>query len=142
MHAYLFTPKFWEAIFAIAYSFWIASHHLCLVHLKLLRGWFLCNQMQFMLQTLLFPCFSVSKFHCHFLHWTISLPICKIRDWCSSFFFLLPDEVPFYVATDERIVELQGETLKVLKALEAIVGHLRKFLVDHSVLPLFEKNVS
>ncbi|KAJ8767353.1 hypothetical protein K2173_017397 [Erythroxylum novogranatense] len=53
---------------------------------------------------------------------------------------LSEDEVPFYVATDERIVELQGETLKVLKALEAIVGHLRKFLVDHSVLPLFEKN--
>lgn len=50
--------------------------------------------------------------------------------------------MPFYVATDERIVEVQGETLKVLKALEAVVGHLRKFLVDHSVLPLFEKSVS
>ncbi|KAK9268978.1 hypothetical protein L1049_000745 [Liquidambar formosana] len=50
------------------------------------------------------------------------------------------DEVPLYVASDERIVELQGEALKVLKALEAVVGHLRKFLVDHSVLPLFEKS--
>ncbi|XP_022755486.1 RNA-binding KH domain-containing protein PEPPER-like isoform X2 [Durio zibethinus] len=49
------------------------------------------------------------------------------------------DEVPSYVAADERIVQLQGEALKVLKALEAVVGHLRKFLVDHSVLPLFEK---
>ncbi|RDX86151.1 RNA-binding KH domain-containing protein PEPPER [Mucuna pruriens] len=49
------------------------------------------------------------------------------------------DEVPFYAAADERIVELQGEALKVLKGLEAVVGHLRKFLVDHSVLPLFEK---
>ncbi|XVE71897.1 hypothetical protein DITRI_Ditri10aG0188400 [Diplodiscus trichospermus] len=49
------------------------------------------------------------------------------------------DEVPSYVAADERIVELQGEALKVLKALEVVVGHLRKFLVDHSVLPLFEK---
>ncbi|KAK7388144.1 hypothetical protein VNO78_22951 [Psophocarpus tetragonolobus] len=49
------------------------------------------------------------------------------------------DEVPFYAAADERIVELQGEAMKVLKALEAVVGHLRKFLVDHSVLPLFEK---
>ncbi len=55
---------------------------------------------------------------------------------------MLADEVPFYVSADERIVELQGETLKVLKALEAVVGHLRKFLVDHSVLPLFEKSVS
>ncbi|KAL5549418.1 hypothetical protein UlMin_004649 [Ulmus minor] len=50
------------------------------------------------------------------------------------------DEVPFYAAADERIVELQGEALKVLKALEAVIGHLRKFLVDHSVLPLFEKS--
>ncbi|KAF7837963.1 RNA-binding KH domain-containing protein PEPPER-like [Senna tora] len=49
------------------------------------------------------------------------------------------DEVPFYAAEDERIVELQGEALKVLKALEAVVGHLRKFLVDRSCLPLFEK---
>jgi len=39
-------------------------------------------------------------------------------------------------------VELQGEAMKVLKALEAVVGHLRKFLVDNSVLPLFEKTVS
>lgn len=55
---------------------------------------------------------------------------------------MLADEVPFYAASDERIVELQGEASKVLKALEAVIGHLRKFLVDHSVLPLFEKNVS
>nr|XP_043621286.1 RNA-binding KH domain-containing protein PEPPER-like [Erigeron canadensis] len=40
---------------------------------------------------------------------------------------------------DERIVDMQGEAIKVLKALEAVVGHLRKFLVDRSVLPLFEK---
>ncbi|XVE98860.1 hypothetical protein REPUB_Repub03eG0145000 [Reevesia pubescens] len=52
---------------------------------------------------------------------------------------LSADEVPPYTAADERIVELQGEALKVLKALEAVVGHLRKFLVDHTVLPLFEK---
>ncbi|KAJ7979402.1 RNA-binding KH domain-containing protein [Quillaja saponaria] len=57
----------------------------------------------------------------------------------SSARVLSGDEVPFYAAADERIVELQGEALKVLKALEAVVSHLRKFLVDHSVLPLFEK---
>ncbi|KAK6131670.1 hypothetical protein DH2020_034577 [Rehmannia glutinosa] len=50
------------------------------------------------------------------------------------------DEMPIYASSDERIVELQGEGLKVLKALEAVVGHLRKFLVDHSILPLFEKS--
>ncbi|XLR20457.1 hypothetical protein S83_048369 [Arachis hypogaea] len=38
---------------------------------------------------------------------------------------ILSYEVPFYAAADERIVELQGEVLKVLKALEAVVGHLR-----------------
>ncbi|KAF5461699.1 hypothetical protein F2P56_017775, partial [Juglans regia] len=58
----------------------------------------------------------------------------------ASIRVLSRDEGPLYVATDERIVELQGETFKVLKALEAVVGHLRKFVVDHSVLPLFEKN--
>ncbi|XP_071697354.1 RNA-binding KH domain-containing protein PEPPER-like [Rutidosis leptorrhynchoides] len=41
--------------------------------------------------------------------------------------------------SDERVVDMQGEASKVLKALEAVVGHLRKFLVDRSVLPLFEK---
>ncbi|KAL4571205.1 hypothetical protein LXL04_017958 [Taraxacum kok-saghyz] len=46
--------------------------------------------------------------------------------------------------SEERIVDMQGEAIKVLKALEAVVGHLRRFLVDRSVLPLFEKtnNVS
>ncbi|KAL6519301.1 hypothetical protein OROGR_018621 [Orobanche gracilis] len=50
------------------------------------------------------------------------------------------DELPIYADSDERIVELQGEALKVLNALEAVMGHLRKFLVDQSVLPLFEKS--
>ncbi|XXG75645.1 hypothetical protein AAC387_Pa08g0173 [Persea americana] len=52
------------------------------------------------------------------------------------------DEVPFYATSDERIVEIQGDSLKVLRALEAVVGHLRKFLVDHTVIPLFEKTYS
>ncbi|KAL3830138.1 hypothetical protein ACJIZ3_018940 [Penstemon smallii] len=50
------------------------------------------------------------------------------------------DEMPIYATSDERVVDVQGEALKVLKALEAVVGHLRKFLVDQSVLPLFEKS--
>ncbi|KAK1434808.1 hypothetical protein QVD17_00562 [Tagetes erecta] len=40
--------------------------------------------------------------------------------------------------SDQRFVDMQGEAVKVLKALEAVLGHLRKFLVDRSVLPLFE----
>ncbi|GMJ01525.1 PEPPER [Hibiscus trionum] len=52
---------------------------------------------------------------------------------------LSSEETPSYVVADERIVELKGEVLKVLKALDAVVGHLRKFLVDQTVLPLFEE---
>lgn len=58
----------------------------------------------------------------------------------ASIRVLSNDEVPTYVNLDEKVVEVQGEALKVIKALESVVGHLRKFLVDHSVLPLFEKN--
>ncbi|KAK3012793.1 hypothetical protein RJ639_008020, partial [Escallonia herrerae] len=58
----------------------------------------------------------------------------------ASIRVLSSDEVPVYATSEERVVEMQGEALKVFKALEAVVGHLRKFLVDHSVLPLFEKS--
>lgn len=57
----------------------------------------------------------------------------------ASIRVLSGDEVPFYATSDERVIDIQGESQKVLKALEAVVGHLRKFLVDHSVIPLFEK---
>ncbi|CAA0818739.1 RNA-binding KH domain-containing protein PEPPER [Striga hermonthica] len=50
------------------------------------------------------------------------------------------NEMPIYASSDERIVEIQGEGYKVLKALEAVIGHLRKFLVDHSIIALFEKS--
>ncbi|CAL9130310.1 unnamed protein product [Musa acuminata var. zebrina] len=53
---------------------------------------------------------------------------------------LTGSELPLYAAPDERTVEIQGEPIKVLKGLEAVIQHLRKFLVDHSVLPLFEKS--
>lgn len=55
---------------------------------------------------------------------------------------IFPDELPLYATMDERVVDIQGECLKVLKGLEAVIGHLRKFLVDHSIIPLFEQNVS
>ncbi|KAJ0263267.1 hypothetical protein HA466_0036550 [Hirschfeldia incana] len=57
----------------------------------------------------------------------------------ASVRILSDEDTPFYAAKDERIVDLQGEALKIVKALEGVVGHLRKFLVDHSVVPLFEK---
>lgn len=52
------------------------------------------------------------------------------------------DERLYYASEDERIVEIQGETPNVQNALQGVVSHLRKFLVDQSVLPLFEKIVS
>ncbi|KAF6143866.1 hypothetical protein GIB67_009847 [Kingdonia uniflora] len=52
------------------------------------------------------------------------------------------DEVPFYATSDERIVEIQGDGQKVLKALEAVIERLRKFLVDHSIVALFEKSIT
>ncbi|KAL0727000.1 hypothetical protein Bca4012_023093 [Brassica carinata] len=57
----------------------------------------------------------------------------------ASVRILHEEETPCYAAKDERIVVLQGEAFKIVKALEAVLGHLRKFLVDHSVIPLFEK---
>ncbi|CAH9124171.1 unnamed protein product [Cuscuta epithymum] len=52
---------------------------------------------------------------------------------------LTEDELPTFATSDERVVEIHGEAVKVLKALEAVLGQLRKFLVDHTVLPIFEK---
>lgn len=40
---------------------------------------------------------------------------------------------------DERIVEIRGASLKVLNALKSVLELLRKFLVDHGVLHLFER---
>lgn len=59
---------------------------------------------------------------------------------CYVFFSL--DATPWYAAEDERIVAFHGEALKIVKALEAVVGHLRKYLVDHFVIPFFEEEVS
>lgn len=45
-----------------------------------------------------------------------------------------------YVTSEERVVEIIGEAFKVQQALEAVLGHLRKFLHDHSVVAMFEKS--
>ncbi|CAI0433682.1 unnamed protein product [Linum tenue] len=51
-------------------------------------------------------------------------------------------ESPSYAALEERLVKGHGEALKVLSALEAVTGKLRKFLVDQSFIPMFEKIVT
>lgn len=68
---------------------------------------------------------------------------CNIIIIIVIFYAFLPGEVTTLPTNSEdKVIDLQGEAVKVLKALEAVLGHLRKFLVDHSVLPLFEKTVS
>ncbi|WMV36206.1 hypothetical protein MTR67_029591 [Solanum verrucosum] len=49
------------------------------------------------------------------------------------------EHLPVFALPDDSIVEIQGEPAGVHKAVEMIAGHLRKFLVDRSVIGLFEK---
>lgn len=49
-----------------------------------------------------------------------------------------PEDLPNFALQDDRVVEVIGEPAGVHKAVELIASHLRKFLVDRSVIPLFE----
>ncbi|KAA8537052.1 hypothetical protein F0562_029530 [Nyssa sinensis] len=51
------------------------------------------------------------------------------------------DDLPIFALQDDRIVEVVGEPAGVHKAIELIASHLRKFLVDRSIIPLFETNM-
>ncbi|GLJ31481.1 hypothetical protein SUGI_0631750 [Cryptomeria japonica] len=53
-----------------------------------------------------------------------------------------PEDVPICALPEDKVVEIQGEPGSVHKAIEQIVSHLRKFLVDRTVLPLYESNMS
>ncbi|KAG6478941.1 hypothetical protein ZIOFF_062389 [Zingiber officinale] len=53
--------------------------------------------------------------------------------------WIYADNLPPVALPDDRVVEIQGEPIGMHKAVELIAAHLRKFLVDRSVLPLFEK---
>ncbi|XAR63593.1 hypothetical protein NMG60_11023589 [Bertholletia excelsa] len=48
------------------------------------------------------------------------------------------EDLPIFALQDDRIVEVVGEPVGVHKAVELIASHLRKFLVDRSIIPLFE----
>ncbi|XP_072990200.1 flowering locus K homology domain [Typha latifolia] len=52
------------------------------------------------------------------------------------------DDLPPFALQEDRVVKIQGPPTGVHKAVELIVSHLRKFLVDRSVLPLFEFRMS
>ncbi|XP_057798332.1 flowering locus K homology domain [Salvia miltiorrhiza] len=48
------------------------------------------------------------------------------------------EELPVFALQDDRIVEIVGEPAGVHKAIELIASHLRKFLVDRSIIPIIE----
>ncbi|XP_014492095.1 flowering locus K homology domain isoform X1 [Vigna radiata var. radiata] len=51
------------------------------------------------------------------------------------------EDLPIFALQDDRVVEVVGDATGVHKALELIASHLRKFLVDRSVIPIFEMNM-
>ncbi|XP_057491859.1 flowering locus K homology domain isoform X2 [Actinidia eriantha] len=56
----------------------------------------------------------------------------------SSCIVRVLEDLPIFALQDDRIVEVVGEPAGVHKAIELIASHLRKFLVDRSIIPLFE----
>ncbi|CAI5521790.1 unnamed protein product [Closterium sp. Naga37s-1] len=49
------------------------------------------------------------------------------------------EDVPPCALEDDRVVEVTGEYACVHEAVKGVTLHLRRFLCDHSVLPLFEQ---
>ncbi|KAL6560549.1 hypothetical protein OROGR_004108 [Orobanche gracilis] len=48
------------------------------------------------------------------------------------------EDLPIFALQDDRIVEVVGEPVSIHKAVELIASHLRKFLVDRSIIPVIE----
>ncbi|KDP23685.1 hypothetical protein JCGZ_23518 [Jatropha curcas] len=51
------------------------------------------------------------------------------------------EDLPVFALQDDRVVEVLGDPAGVHKAVELIASHLRKFLVDRSIIPLFEMHM-
>uniref|UniRef100_A0A2C9VD90 K Homology domain-containing protein n=1 Tax=Manihot esculenta TaxID=3983 RepID=A0A2C9VD90_MANES len=51
------------------------------------------------------------------------------------------EDLPVFSLQDDRVVEVLGDPASVHKAVELITSHLRKFLVDRSMIPLFEMHM-
>lgn len=52
------------------------------------------------------------------------------------------EDLPVFALQDDRVVEIVGEPTAVHRGIELIGSHLRKFLVDRSIIPVFEMQVS
>ncbi|XP_021742195.1 flowering locus K homology domain-like isoform X3 [Chenopodium quinoa] len=51
------------------------------------------------------------------------------------------EDLPVFALQEDRVVEVVGEAVDVHRAIELIATHLRKFLVDRSIIPVFEKQM-
>ncbi|GKU86352.1 hypothetical protein SLEP1_g888 [Rubroshorea leprosula] len=51
------------------------------------------------------------------------------------------EHLPPFALQNDSVVEIQGETAAVHKAVELIASHLRKYLVDRSIIGVFEMQV-
>ncbi|VVA12932.1 PREDICTED: flowering locus K homology [Prunus dulcis] len=51
------------------------------------------------------------------------------------------EDLPIFALQDDRVVEVVGDAVGVHKAIELIASHLRKFLVDRSIIPIFEMHM-
>lgn len=53
----------------------------------------------------------------------------------------LSEDLPVFALQDDRVVEVVGEPAATQKAIGLIASHLRKFLVDRSIISLIEMQV-
>ncbi|XP_015875416.1 flowering locus K homology domain isoform X2 [Ziziphus jujuba] len=51
------------------------------------------------------------------------------------------EDLPVFALQDDRVVEVVGDAAGVHKAIELIASHLRKFLVDRSIIPIIEMHM-
>lgn len=55
---------------------------------------------------------------------------------------IIAEDLPVFALQDDRVVEVIGEPAGTHKAIELIASHLRKFLVDRSIISIIETQVS
>ncbi|XBJ23674.1 hypothetical protein VPH35_001752 [Triticum aestivum] len=69
------------------------------------------------------------------------LMIYSIEEASKTNIYVLDCDLPPVALEKDRIVEIWGQPARVRKALELVASHLRKYLVDRSVIPLFDPHV-
>lgn len=53
----------------------------------------------------------------------------------------IAEDLPIFALQDDRVVEVVGEPTGTHKAIELIASHLRRFLVDRSIVSIIEMQV-